>query len=105
VCWCGPSLSKHGLKAGIAAEAEVYLLGNGTKTPVSAATYIIKGIPVTTNRITEDTTGPVAVIKGSSFVSWRDSDQSGSREGFQEDVVQKEFNECAVIIDCNCREV
>jgi hypothetical protein len=43
-------LSKHGLKTGM----EVNLLGNGTQTPVSAATNINKGIPVTTNRITED---------------------------------------------------
>jgi hypothetical protein len=47
-------LGKHGLKAGTAAEAEVYLLGNGTQTPVSAGTNINKCIPVTTNRITED---------------------------------------------------
>jgi hypothetical protein len=47
-------LGKHGLKAGIAAEAEVNLLGNGTQTPVSAATNINKGIPMTTNRVTED---------------------------------------------------
>jgi hypothetical protein len=46
-------LGKHKLKARIAAEAEVNLLGNGTQTPVSAATNINKGIPVTTNRITE----------------------------------------------------
>jgi hypothetical protein len=46
--------SKHGLKAGIAAEVEVNLLGNGTRTPVSMAMNIKKGIPMTTNRITED---------------------------------------------------
>jgi hypothetical protein len=45
---------KHDLKARIAAEAEVNLLGNGTQTPVSTALNINKGIPVTTNRITED---------------------------------------------------
>jgi hypothetical protein len=42
-------LGKHGLKAGIAAEAEVKLLRNGKQTPVSAATNINKGIPVTTD--------------------------------------------------------
>jgi hypothetical protein len=47
-------LGKYGIKARIAAEAEVNLLGNGTQTPVSAATHINKGIPMTTNRITED---------------------------------------------------
>jgi hypothetical protein len=47
-------LRKHGLKPGIAAEAEVNLLGNGTQTPVSEATNINKGTPMTTNRITED---------------------------------------------------
>jgi hypothetical protein len=47
-------LGKHGLKTGIAAEAEINLLGNGTQTPVSAATNINKGIPVTTNRVRED---------------------------------------------------
>jgi hypothetical protein len=39
---------KYDLNAGIAAEAEVNLLGNGTQTPVSATTNIKKGIPVTT---------------------------------------------------------
>jgi hypothetical protein len=38
-------LDKHGLKAGIVAEAEVNVLGNGTHTD--------KGIPVATNRVTE----------------------------------------------------
>jgi hypothetical protein len=33
------------MKAGIAAEAEVKLLGNGTQTTVSAETNINKGIP------------------------------------------------------------
>jgi hypothetical protein len=47
-------IGKHGLKAGIAAEAEVGFLGNGTQTPVSAATNINKGIPITTERVTED---------------------------------------------------
>jgi hypothetical protein len=47
-------LGKHCLKAGIATAAEVNLLGNGTQTPVSTATDINKGIPVTMNRITED---------------------------------------------------
>jgi hypothetical protein len=45
---------KHGLKAGTAVEAEDNLLGNGTQTPVSAATNINKIIAVTTNRITEE---------------------------------------------------
>jgi hypothetical protein len=45
-------LGKHGIKAGIAAEEEVNLLGNGTQTSVSAATNINKGIPVTTERKT-----------------------------------------------------
>jgi hypothetical protein len=40
------------LKAGIA--AEVNLLGNGTQTPVSAATNINKLIPMAANRITEE---------------------------------------------------
>jgi hypothetical protein len=44
----------HGLKARIAAKAEVNLLGNSKQTPVSAATNFNKGIPVTTNRITEE---------------------------------------------------
>jgi hypothetical protein len=44
----------NSLKAGIAAEAEVNFLGNGTQTSVSSATNINKGVPVTTNRITED---------------------------------------------------
>jgi hypothetical protein len=47
-------LGKHGLKAGIAAEAEVNLLGNGTQIPVSAATNINKGILVSTKRRTKD---------------------------------------------------
>jgi hypothetical protein len=47
-------LGKHCLKAGIAAEAEVNLLGNGTQTSISAATNINKESPVITNRITED---------------------------------------------------
>jgi hypothetical protein len=47
-------LGKHGLKVGIATETEVNLLGNGRKTPVSAATDINKSIPMTTNRVTED---------------------------------------------------
>jgi hypothetical protein len=47
-------LGKHGQKVGIATEAEVNLLGNGTQTPVSSATNINKGIPVTTNRVIED---------------------------------------------------
>jgi hypothetical protein len=47
-------LDNHCLKAGIAAEADVNLLGNGTRTPVSAATEINKGIPVTSDRVTED---------------------------------------------------
>jgi hypothetical protein len=42
------------MKAGIAAEAEVNLLGNGSTATVSAETNINKDIPVTTNRITED---------------------------------------------------
>jgi hypothetical protein len=47
-------LGKHCLKAGIIAEAEVNLPGNGMQTPVSAAADINKGIPMTTNRVTED---------------------------------------------------
>jgi hypothetical protein len=47
-------LGKHSLKAGITAEAEVNLLGNGTQTSVSAAKNINKSIPVTINRITTD---------------------------------------------------
>jgi hypothetical protein len=47
-------LCKYGLKARIAAKAEVNLLGNGTQTPLSMATNINKGIPVTANRVTED---------------------------------------------------
>jgi hypothetical protein len=47
-------LGKHCLKAGIAAEAEVNLQGNGSLAHVPAATNINKDIPVTTNRITED---------------------------------------------------
>jgi hypothetical protein len=47
-------LCKRGLKAGIAAEAEVNLLGNGMQTPVSAARNVNKGIPLTTSRITEN---------------------------------------------------
>jgi hypothetical protein len=46
-------LGKHCLKAGIAAEAEVVLLGNGLLARDSAAMNISKGIPVRTNRITE----------------------------------------------------
>jgi hypothetical protein len=42
------------LRAGIAAEAEVNLLGNGSLAPVSAATNIDRDTPVTTNSITED---------------------------------------------------
>jgi hypothetical protein len=38
-------LGKHGLKAGIAAEAEVNLVGNGAQTSVSAATNINKAYP------------------------------------------------------------
>jgi hypothetical protein len=40
-------LGKHCLRAGIAAEAEVNMLGSGTQTTVSPATDINKGIPVT----------------------------------------------------------
>jgi hypothetical protein len=47
-------LGKHCLKVGIAAEAEVNFLGNGSQTPVSAATDINKGIPMTTNRVIQD---------------------------------------------------
>jgi hypothetical protein len=47
-------LGKHCLKAGIAAEAEVSLLGKGSLEPVSVTTNINKGIPLTINRITED---------------------------------------------------
>jgi hypothetical protein len=43
-------IGKHCLKAGIAAEAEVILLGNGSLAPVSAATNINKNIPVTTKQ-------------------------------------------------------
>jgi hypothetical protein len=42
------------LKTGIAAEAEVILLGNGLLAPVPAATDNNKDIPMTTNRITKD---------------------------------------------------
>jgi hypothetical protein len=47
-------LGKHGLRAGIAAEVVVNLLGNGTQTPVTAATKFNKGIPVAINRMTEN---------------------------------------------------
>jgi hypothetical protein len=65
-------LGKHKFKAGTAAEAEVNLLDNGTQTSVSAATNIIKGIPVTRNsnrgQLTvghgDLHTGRVEVIKG-----------------------------------------
>jgi hypothetical protein len=47
-------LCKHCLESGIAAEAEVILLGKFSLVPVSAATNINKDIPLTTNRIKED---------------------------------------------------
>jgi hypothetical protein len=71
------SSSVHCIKAGILAEAEVILVGNGWLAPVSAATNMNKSIPVTTqkNRGTvrhgDFHSSRLAVIKGGSFVHSR----------------------------------
>jgi hypothetical protein len=68
-------LGKHCIRTGIIAEAEVILLGNGWLAPVSAATNVNKGIPVTTqkNRGTvrhgDFYSGRLAIIKRSSFAN------------------------------------
>jgi hypothetical protein len=74
----GNRFGKHDIRAGIAAEAEVNLLGNGTQTTVSATTNINKGIPVTKSNREQLTvrhgdlySGGVEVIKGEEFARQR----------------------------------